>query len=270
MSTKLPQCPVSGQTASSTNGLAKCPASIANIDPRNNMPVESQTPATGQASELSIERVTSSIPRPAESTSGHQSNTQDNWEYPSPQQFHNALLRKGYDTPENQAESMVFIHNELNEYTWGQVARWESRFHGGEEEAAKLQLASFSGIHGHLSNKARLFRYGKRILPSYFTLPEPFDRHDWIVRRPTSGQEARYVIDYYRLKDDEGDDAFYMDVRPAFDSVSNASARVAAVVLDKVASAGGSRKANWSLFSSMAIMTVIISGCLIVPMIGRR
>ncbi|KAJ8091841.1 holocytochrome c synthase [Marasmius tenuissimus] len=198
-------------------------------------------------------------------------NLMDNWEYPSPQQFHNALLRKGYNTPENQAESMVFIHNELNEYAWGQVVRWESRFHGGEAEAAKLQLASFSGIHGHLSNKARLFRYGKRVLPSYFTLPDPFDRHDWIVRRPTSGQEARYVIDYYRLKDEEGDDAFYMDVRPAFDSVSNASARIAAVVLDKVASASGTGKTNqWSVLSSVAVMTVMISGCLIVPIIGRR
>lgn len=38
-----------------------------------------------------------------------------------------------------------------------------------DAEAAKLELASFSGIHGHLSNKARFYKLGRRIFPSYFT-----------------------------------------------------------------------------------------------------
>lgn len=38
-----------------------------------------------------------------------------------------------------------------------------------ETEAAKLELASFAGIHGHLSNKARFHKLGKRFFPSYFT-----------------------------------------------------------------------------------------------------
>jgi cytochrome c heme-lyase len=49
------------------------------------------------------------------------------WEYPSPQQFYNALLRKGWNTPEEHVEVMVLIHNKLNEDAWRQVLKWETR-----------------------------------------------------------------------------------------------------------------------------------------------
>lgn len=54
----------------------------------------------------------------------------------------------------------------------------------------------------------------------------PFDRHDWIVHRPVPSDptgpatELRYVIDYYSAPpDEEGNPVFYLDVRPALDSV---------------------------------------------------
>ncbi|MCO5590576.1 hypothetical protein L7F22_044547 [Adiantum nelumboides] len=47
------------------------------------------------------------------------------WEYPSPQQFYNALVRKGWETPEEHVEMMVLCHNFLNERAWNEVLEWE-------------------------------------------------------------------------------------------------------------------------------------------------
>lgn len=61
----------------------------------------------------------------------------------------------------------------------------------------------------------------------------PFDRHDWVVHRPVPSDpegpatEIRYVIDYYSaLPDDEGNPVFYLDVRPALDSVGAVGMRL--------------------------------------------
>ena len=53
------------------------------------------------------------------------------WVYPSPQQFYNALVRKGWKTPEEHVEAMVLIHNKLNEDAWTDLLRWEARYGGG-------------------------------------------------------------------------------------------------------------------------------------------
>lgn len=82
------------------------------------MPVLSQSPAQNQSTYLPTERVGSSIPR---DPSGAK------WEYPSPQQFYNALVRKGWETPEEHVETMVEIHNFLNEQAWQEVLKWEKR-----------------------------------------------------------------------------------------------------------------------------------------------
>ncbi len=73
----------------------------------------SQERAPNQTYNLPTSRDESSIPK----------GTGDgNWEYPSPQQMYNALLRKGYtDTDVTAVESMVAVHNFLNEGAWGEV-----------------------------------------------------------------------------------------------------------------------------------------------------
>ena len=83
----------------------------------------SQERAPNQAIELPTERDPSSIPK----------GTGDgNWEYPSPQQMYNALLRKGYtDTDITAVESMVAVHNFLNEGAWNEIVEWERRFGKG-------------------------------------------------------------------------------------------------------------------------------------------
>ena len=84
----------------------------------------SQDRARGQSVYLPTERETSSIPR-GDAAGG-------NWEYPSPQQMYNALRRKGYtDTPEDAVESMVAVHNFLNEGAWQEIVDWEDIFGNG-------------------------------------------------------------------------------------------------------------------------------------------
>jgi hypothetical protein len=36
-------------------------------------------------------------------------------------------VRKGWETPEEHVETMVEIHNFLNERAWNEVIKWEKR-----------------------------------------------------------------------------------------------------------------------------------------------
>lgn len=159
------------------------------LNPLNWMPFElSQSRATDQRTHLPLERTKSSIPR---------GDSDSNWEYPSPQQMYNAMLRKGFDdTPEDAVESMVAVHNFLNEGAWHEIEAWEERFsrglsHGwhmcslGEEEferrgassmvaatdeQAKLKpkLIRFQGRPNETTPKARMWAFMGKIYPSKF------------------------------------------------------------------------------------------------------
>lgn len=98
------------------------------INPLNNMPELKQEPLSpGQAAYLPTDRTTSSIPRPQDTNNPEGYGRGTNWEYPSPQQFYNALVRKGWETPEESVEDMVAIHNFLNEEAWNEIKKWEKR-----------------------------------------------------------------------------------------------------------------------------------------------
>ncbi|KAI0080135.1 cytochrome c and c1 heme-lyase [Panus rudis PR-1116 ss-1] len=177
------------------------------------MPTLSQAPAANQSVELPTDRVISSIPRDEASK----------WEYPSPQQFYNALVRKGWETPEEHVETMVHIHNFLNEEAWQEILKWEKRENPSEEPV----LTRFKGRPGELSPKARLMLFAGWLLPTRFNTEPPFDRHDWIVKRRTTGEEVRYVIDYYSAPPEpDGSPVFSLDVRPALDSVGSIKSRI--------------------------------------------
>ena len=120
------KCPIdhnnlpSSASSSSSSRPAQCPIqhdTQSQINPLNQMPSLSQQPAPNQESLLPVDRETSSIPRDDESR----------WEYPSPQQFYNALVRKGWETPEEHVETMVQIHNFLNEQAWNEIVKWEKK-----------------------------------------------------------------------------------------------------------------------------------------------
>ena len=96
------------------------------------MPKLANTPAQEQKIRLPTERVISSIPKGQHPAEG-------NWEYPSPQQMYNAMLRKGYEeAPEDAVEEMVEVHNFLNEGAWAEIVRWEKQFAGGLWRSLKI------------------------------------------------------------------------------------------------------------------------------------
>lgn len=144
------------------------------------------------------------------------------WTYPSPQMFYNALARKGKlgDTDEQEVESVVALHNNMNEKTWRKVLEWEQVLYPGESP----KLLKFMGRPTDLSPKAMAKHY-------LLGHPLPYDRHDWTVLRK-DGSTVRYLIDYYyddtlAIDDEQSgmptmDDAsatpsLLVDVRPALD-----------------------------------------------------
>ncbi|KAI9176170.1 holocytochrome c synthase [Blastocladiella emersonii ATCC 22665] len=193
------KCPVNhGQTTTSITGEP--------LNPLNNMPHLADTPQPDQELPLPTDRVESSIP----------SGDGARWMYPSPQQFYNALRRKGWETPEDHIEVMVDIHNHLNEEAWGEILGWESAH---REECATPKLLRLRGRPNDWSPKAMFAHY-------FRGAPAPFDRHDWFVDR--CGREVRYVIDYYAGPDEGDQPVFFLDVRPAIDSPSAAFDRMRA------------------------------------------
>jgi len=180
----------------------------------NNMPSQAnQLPAPQQEEELSTERIPSTIPK---------EDGKDKWVYPSPQMFYNALVRKNKlddDTTEEDMESVVALHNNMNERTWKQVLEWE-KLSGYNNNC---RLLKFMGRPQDLTPKAGLKHY-------VLGHPLPFDRHDWTVVRD-NGTKVRYVIDYYhddtKSSEEEGSglpsltgkvESLLVDVRPAIDS----------------------------------------------------
>ncbi|KAG6850556.1 hypothetical protein H0H93_011755 [Arthromyces matolae] len=216
--TKAAQCPVEHNTASKP---AQCPVDHTALNPLNQMPSLAQERAPNQQLDLPTERTESSIPRDGS----------NKWDYPSPQQFYNALVRKGWETPEEHVETMVEIHNFLNERAWLEVLKWEKREYeptNDERRHDDIQLARFKGRPGEMSPKARFWTFAGWLFPSHFNSEPPFDRHDWIVRRPKTGEEVRYVIDYYSAPPEpDGLPVFSLDVRPALDSLSSVKQRIA-------------------------------------------
>ncbi|KAI4159898.1 MAG: hypothetical protein LQ342_006227 [Letrouitia transgressa] len=217
------------------------------LNPLNYIPSNlSQSRAKRQTVNLPTEREMSSIPR---------GDADSNWEYPSPQQMYNAMLRKGYDdTPEDAVETMVAVHNFLNEGAWVEIVDWERRFsrglsHGwracirGEEafrenanELARAEdivpprLLRFQGRPNDVTPKAKIMDILRTVYPARFGGELPFDRHDWLVQRRTVEgltKEVRYVIDYYSgAPEPTGEPVFYLDVRPAVDTPSAAAERL--------------------------------------------
>ncbi|KAK3113146.1 holocytochrome c synthase [Teratosphaeriaceae sp. CCFEE 6253] len=255
-----PPAPTSGTDSSASSyspptpstSAESTPSYISKLNPLNYMPstLSNQREATQQQISLPLEREASTIPR------GDGPGT---WEYPSPQQMYNAMLRKGYtDTPAEHVEAMVAVHNFLNEGAWEEIKEWERRFGSGlsrgwdicrlgeegaarqahleslrrersEADAEEPKLLRFMGRPNEPTPKARMLGFMARVYPSQFPVNPPFDRHDWYVQRAAAGgqaEEKRYVIDYYSgPPEPTGEPVFYLDVRPAIDGPTAAMER---------------------------------------------
>ncbi|PYH47253.1 holocytochrome c synthase CYC3 [Aspergillus saccharolyticus JOP 1030-1] len=242
-----PQYPETQPSSSVTPSEPK--STLSKLNPLNYMFASiSQERAPNQTVDLPVEREVSSIPR---------SDTEGNWEYPSPQQMYNAMLRKGYtDTPQDAVEAMVAVHNFLNEGAWDEIVRWERIFskglaegwetcRRGEENLAMQDLREqisgsstqtpaprlirFQGRPQEPTPKARILQALGWLYPAKFDSNPPFDRHDWFVMRqtPSGPKEVRYVIDYYSgPPESNGEPVFFLDIRPALDSPTAAVERL--------------------------------------------
>lgn len=117
-------CPAKAQNDPLGSSSSTPKSALSKLNPLNYMFSDlSQKRADHQIIQLPVERTVSSIPK---------GDASGNWEYPSPQQMYNAMLRKGYDdTPEDAVESMVAVHNFLNEGAWAEIVDWERRFSNG-------------------------------------------------------------------------------------------------------------------------------------------
>lgn len=148
-------------------------------------------------------------------------------------QFWNALVRKDKTegVAENDMETVIAIHNNMNENTWQQVVEWEKLVNDPAKAAPgrESKLLKFCGRPDELSPKARL----KMI----FGHPAPFDRHDWTIDR--GGETVRYIIDYYHdesavqldkkpkhMTDVQSMQSIKVDVRPALDNPYSLLARL--------------------------------------------
>ncbi|KAF2458079.1 cytochrome c/c1 heme-lyase [Lineolata rhizophorae] len=126
-----PATSTSPDPAHPTNTTAT--STFSKLNPLNYMPhsLSQSRESEHQSIDLPVDREISSIPKG--------DGTGSNWEYPSPQQMYNAMLRKGFtDTPAEHVESMVAVHNFLNEGAWAEIIGWERRFARGLAEGWKV------------------------------------------------------------------------------------------------------------------------------------
>jgi cytochrome c heme-lyase len=147
---------------------------------------------------LPTEREISSIPR---------TSANSNWVYPSQKQFYDAMRRKKWDPLASDMNTVVPIHNIVNERAWQHIMNWEKAY---REDAIKqcggISLTSFKGDLKKLTPRAW---FKSTILGE----EKPFDRHDWIISR--CGVEVEYVIDFYGSA---ADSTVFLDVRPKLNS----------------------------------------------------
>ncbi|KAI9018740.1 cytochrome c/c1 heme lyase-domain-containing protein [Phycomyces nitens] len=156
----------------------------------NMMPNLTQDQYADQTMELPTERTISSIPKAK--------GTESKWEYPSPQQFYNALRRKGWETPEEHVETMVDIHNFLNEEAWNEVLKWESN-------AKRIPICLVSRV-------------------------DPRNCH----QRPDGTLSLGKSSDYLAAPEEvPGVPVFHLDIRPAIDSPEAAFFRVKEAAKEK-------------------------------------
>ncbi|CCG83280.1 Putative cytochrome c1 heme lyase [Taphrina deformans PYCC 5710] len=190
------------------NAHAPCPVEKdSSINPRNFMPTYSQKPIAQQKGALPTNRTISTIPKADDDASAQENKL---WEYPSPQQFFNAVMKKGFtNTQEEDVPAMVSIHNAVNERAWQEILEWERS--SGAEKCGGVKLVQFRGDSKILTPKARML--------SFFGYTRPFDTHFWTIDR--CGTKVDYVIDFYKGKQAESSDprkllmpSFYLDVRP--------------------------------------------------------
>lgn len=148
--------------------------------------------------ELPTDREILSIPR---------TDALSNWVYPSQKQFFEAMKRKKWNPEAADMETVVPIHNHVNELAWRHIQNWERAYlEESRQKCGGISLTSFKGDSKKLTPRAW-------IKLTVFNYEKPFDRHDWTVDR--CGVQVPYVIDFYSSGEKGG---VFVDVRPKVQS----------------------------------------------------
>lgn len=155
-----------------------------------------QSSGSGTPTVLPTDRVISSIPR---------TDAEANWIYPSQKQFFEAMKRKNWDPEAADMQTVVPIHNQVNEIAWRHILNWERTTQAeAVQKCGGISLTSFKGDSKKLTPRAW---FNSAVLGQ----PRPFDRHDWTVDR--CGVQVPYVIDFYGAET-----GVVVDVRPKLQS----------------------------------------------------
>lgn len=142
------------------------------------------------------------LPTNREISSIRRTDTANNWVYPSQKQFYEAMKRKNWNPDASDMQTVVPIHNHVNELAWRHIMLWErAHVDAAQHKCGGISLTSFKGDAKKLTPRAwfRLTVLGEE---------KPFDRHDWTVDR--CGVAVPYVIDFYS----SGEKGVTVDVRP--------------------------------------------------------
>lgn len=152
-------------------------------------------------STMSTDRVTSSIP-----------NRDGKWQYPSPTQFYKNAVAKGHEVDPNDMNTVVDIHNAVNEETWRRIVALEKAYHSDTCPNGPT-LIRFVGKPTQPSMKSQVMHWvGGYVMP--------FDRHEWTIDRCGTGLYV-YHVDFYDGAAEQRDKVnIYLDVRPSLKTFS--------------------------------------------------
>ncbi|ETB61738.1 hypothetical protein YYC_01565 [Plasmodium yoelii 17X] len=153
------------------------------INERNMMPNIPNAPIETEKNDniqLNKKREISSIPK----------NNNEYWLYPSPQQFYNSLIRKNKDIDKVDVDSVVNIHNDVNEESWKSILKYE---HMHKKKCEKVTLQRFCGKFDDLSIKAKFRSIYIDVRPAMRNLSTIWDR----IRYPF------YELYFKHIKKDE-------------------------------------------------------------------
>lgn len=157
---------------------------------------------------------TANLPTDREISSIPRTDDRSKWMYPSQKQFYEAMMRKNWSPQAEDMNTVVPIHNQVNELAWRHILNWE-RAHilEAEQKCGGISLTSFKGDLKKLTPRAwfKMAVLGQE---------KPFDRHDWLVDR--CGVSVPYVIDFYS----GGESGVLVDARPKIDSWEGFKLRV--------------------------------------------
>lgn len=212
----MEKCPIENQSECPVN-RKQSPHDSCSLNPDTMMPYPENLDSIDCDPGLSKCREKSSIPR----TNSDTLECANVWVYPSSHMFYAALKRKGYETSAEHIDTMVSIHNQLNENVWQEILKWEE-FKSNQCSMGPT-LHQFRGRYDTLSPKARIYKL--------FGVTPPFDRHDWIIDR--CGKKVRYIIDYYSgHPEPDGTPTMHVDIRPDMNSLENITDRLRMTILD--------------------------------------